>query len=1501
MAGKKKKYHKSPKTRTPTKASAVKKLTNRSVNFQPEAMFKNESMTCAYLGFDDLADLRRLRVSIPVLIAHQVLEENYFNKRRASKHAFSILRDLDEESKVIDFGANMDELTAKYVVPNMSTHSRDYLLAGILYHLANTVEAVDEMWKNDDTVVATFEQAMNCKITPFDRNNVMLPELGPREEFQEDVMERYSRIFVLIKHLQNRLSSSMRSYFNTEEYNSVTVQRNSIPVWMRSTAHTEEQSKPKAPPATRRFQPKKSILAINRDEHTRVEALLVEHNESYVLYNSMELPKGRIDATHDPRFYENGDEWRDSIRRQLNMFNLRIDISSIILSSIPVERMIVFDSVTHTNAVRWSEVLEMLNKDDEEAVFTIQLCALDEVDIDEGEYPYEFQGIPFNLKDSMIIIDQELVSLESIVAQEPVQDPFGNKPNPAPQLTESEQAAKRISDFIENRITGNKTVRLHPAMLFGPDQHEELLQYHGGIDVSTASGLLTWQKTALSSIKANEKLSTTRVPLRGVPKSVRSEFQSLDEDIATAAVEIEGQSNNVQESLHIQAAITGTIQQTGPYVDTCRTIMGAVFARKHGEAKILDKVALNSIPGCNIEFLESQVSGAMFMLIKTLGYVPVPADASDDVKEAASTLADLATGGGMLVDGMGLGKTYTAILFLAYYVLYAPKDIGNYRPILILVPSGIVLKQWIDALAKFPQFSVLSCYGDRPAKPQDRVRWISATGMRDAPHKLNHWPADYKYVWDRKDPRAANTVIISSPETWATRTLDEEEVYNEELCQDETVFSSTCQGRFEIAIMDEGHRYRSTSTQMYYALKHLGADYHWFLTGTPVVNSINDIIGPMTILWAYAKKTLDDNAEHKSWIESNMKVSGYSIYKAIASMGPFDVRRLFLMDPSRAAILFNADLTTIAANFRIVDEMFIIRRTLSSTLRKNEHETISLKTMMPSYTVQTKILQHHPDEALEAQHGHLLHAREYSQAIKEWRGNDKAGQRSFPKISGPLRRMTLLSTSTHLDRLEVSLRKAGLTGRVTDMRGLRERGFNAFDFADLIRRDGDSEYLATGQEYLEFLTYGSPKAKYILREINTYVLPKTPEGKGEKLLLVEDVPLAAEYWEMVISLIYVESAVVHSGLSEEDRVELSKRFNDKDDPLRILIIMYAVNAAGVNLDGSCSRVIVLTPAVNYAVEAQAFSRLLRVSQVRNVVVMRLIVENSHDGNREVRQADKAIPDLATRSWSDTTKELLVQFLNDQNHDVHAAHDSVTGREILAGRSVLPMQASSILHDEHEDAFLRRSKRKTHRPSRFMDEMGGGQSQLNHAESDNEMDEGLSSQDGDEEDYDPHGLTTAELKKAFQHQAIGLQESFSQEEFNLRLLLSLPRDKIYTIADLNDPMILERGLRILFCRRIGSSSPVARLGPHITYSMVPAELRKKFNQIMENTPSVGALKLKWRSLGVLTTPGELKKRVSLKGLGHQEPKRLKTSQNDQTPTKEKEDNENSGSEDDDVVD
>jgi SNF2 family DNA or RNA helicase len=82
---------------------------------------------------------------------------------------------------------------------------------------------------------------------------------------------------------------------------------------------------------------------------------------------------------------------------------------------------------------------------------------------------------------------------------------------------------------------------------------------------------------------------------------------------------------------------------------------------------------------------------------------------------------------------MGFGKTYTALPFLSYYVLHVTPTNG-FHPHLIVVPSSIVLDQWLNAIYdKFPGLTVVLAHGERPTKAIHAKNWISATAMREAP------------------------------------------------------------------------------------------------------------------------------------------------------------------------------------------------------------------------------------------------------------------------------------------------------------------------------------------------------------------------------------------------------------------------------------------------------------------------------------------------------------------------------------------------------------------------------------------------------------------------------------------------------------------------------------------------------------------------------------------------------------------------------------------------
>ena len=64
--------------------------------------------------------------------------------------------------------------------------------------------------------------------------------------------------------------------------------------------------------------------------------------------------------------------------------------------------------------------------------------------------------------------------------------------------------------------------------------------------------------------------------------------------------------------------------------------------------------------------------------------------------------------------------------------------------------------------------------------------------------------------------------------------------------------------------------------------------------------------------------------------------------------------------------------------------------------------------------------------------------------------------------------------------------------------------------------------------------------------------------------------------------------IEESYLDQDERTNLVATFRNKEFHPSVLIIMYAVSPQGVNLDQACSKVLVLTSAVNPTAEAQAW-------------------------------------------------------------------------------------------------------------------------------------------------------------------------------------------------------------------------------------------------------------------------------------------------------------------------
>ncbi|KAL8646787.1 MAG: hypothetical protein Q9210_005931 [Variospora velana] len=389
------------------------------------------------------------------------------------------------------------------------------------------------------------------------------------------------------------------------------------------------------------------------------------------------------------------------------------------------------------------------------------------------------------------------------------------------------------------------------------------------------------------------------------------------------------------------------------------------------------------------------------------------------------------------------------------------------------------------------------------------------------------------------------------------------------------------------------------------------------------------------------------------------------------SKAPFRIR----------ALLETRDVATIATYFHYLDDTVTIRRSTASVLHRSEWGgRIELKNMMPKHQVKTVELTYTDEEALEAQWFHRNNARLYMAAIpKSLEGGGdtiskkhlgpnatKRRQHNFASVTAHSRRLTIGAKSTKLSRFDLVMQKLGHKTLVNDMEGYRAKGHTAEWIVTMTLRKGDP-IPTTRLETISFLAEGSPTLRYVLRQIKEggTIDPEISKTWSTKLMITEDIPLIAWFWELCLNYLYIETETLHSGLSYNQRVDLVKRFNDKKASLKAANLMYSVGAQGTNMDTGTCRVLVTTAALNASLEIQAWGRAIRVSQMWEVLVTRCKVLNTHDQFRDSRQTDKAIMDMAGRANDPRIRELLVRLLNESNWEVEAAHASQKGLELKA--------------------------------------------------------------------------------------------------------------------------------------------------------------------------------------------------------------------------------------------
>jgi SNF2 family DNA or RNA helicase len=330
-----------------------------------------------------------------------------------------------------------------------------------------------------------------------------------------------------------------------------------------------------------------------------------------------------------------------------------------------------------------------------------------------------------------------------------------------------------------------------------------------------------------------------------------------------------------ERHFRVEAAFQGTNIYTGPQVDHCHTLMNMERVATHGPTDEYPLSKCHELPTCKATFLDCQINGAAWMLMRTFGQIPMSNDrlnaitaASQERSRYIETLRKkhvaVETRGGILGDGTGMGKTFTTLLYLSYQARhiaefhtsmnkYTPDHKFAHKPSLILAPSSTVLVQWADLVSKlFPNLYLVVGFGDTAPKPALARSFVKSAAMREfeagKPESLKRWPEHLKFMWDQNDPKASSVVILTTYDTISERIVSiREQEASEPEGKKEKILANRWKGCIETVVMDEGHKVRHPRTKIHTMVKRFRARSHWFITATPTVNSV--LVCTAILIW----------------------------------------------------------------------------------------------------------------------------------------------------------------------------------------------------------------------------------------------------------------------------------------------------------------------------------------------------------------------------------------------------------------------------------------------------------------------------------------------------------------------------------------------------------------------------------------------------------------------------------------------------------------------------
>ncbi|KAK3377269.1 SNF2 family N-terminal domain-containing protein [Lasiosphaeria ovina] len=569
--------------------------------------------------------------------------------------------------------------------------------------------------------------------------------------------------------------------------------------------------------------------------------------------------------------------------------------------------------------------------------------------------------------------------------------------------------------------------------------------------------------------------------------------------------------------------------------------------------------------------LDGYVSGSPMFKHRITGY---KSEKPDDVL------------GGIVADGMGLGKTLTMIASIVAtlpgadeFATRGPSSGDSRAPLtpvkatLVIVPSVLLLDGWIDEINKHVTPGTLNYY------------------RYHGPDRRLPLSGDFPYH-----------VVIS---TYGTVAAD---------------FSrgGGVLGFFHWyrLVLDEAHLVRNWSTKQFNAVAALSAAHRWCMTGTPVQNSLDDLASLIRFLRV---PQLEDAATFQKHITGRRTAGGritkpnYGNLKLL--LGSICLRR------STSTILSSLGVTFVEHRPRFspaerqgYDDLAIsceksIKAAVNSRFSKMNSRSILTAMLRLRIFCNTGLAsppgnpdddveeQFRPDEVISLllQSGEAICSKCNTEIVTPNLGNESQGKKGVSQ-----RQLKCLVCTQRDDGTAGSASCPNLGG--DPMEGVKMGPDGQVSLSD------DSKSVSYDQG-----AYPS-KLVALLADIKEHYS--------------EDKSIIFSFWKRSIDLVgklFNEEGItfgrVDGDVDPPRRQRILAEFHDNPS-VRVLLMTIGTGAMGLNNLSVASRVHILEPQWNPYVEDQAIGRVFRMGQSKNVCVVRYMMETSVEEIIESRQMSK---------------------------------------------------------------------------------------------------------------------------------------------------------------------------------------------------------------------------------------------------------------------------------------